>query len=303
VPFGLEREAVAALGTIYLAWGSTYLAIRVMVETIPPLLGAGVRFLAAGALLAAGIAVTRGVGSLRVGRRRLGAAALTGALILVGGIGLLTVAEQHVESGLAALVIASVPLWVVILRRASGDRVARSTVAGVAVGMTGVGVVVGAGLSADVQAWALLVLVAAAISTATGLVASSRLPLPEDAFVATAFEMLSAGVALSVLAALFGQLGRVDAAEISVASIAALLYLIVFGSIVAYAAFVYALQRMPPSLVATYAFVNPVIALLLGWLVLGESLTAGLAAGAVLVVLAVAAVAREPVATTAGERR
>jgi drug/metabolite transporter (DMT)-like permease len=289
------RGAAVALGTIYVVWGSTYLAIRLAVESVPPLLGAGVRFLLAGVVLAALIAIVRGPRALPVTRRELLAAAVSGVLILVGGIGLLTLAEQETPSSLAALLIASVPLWVIVFRRLAHEEVPRAAVAGVLLGALGVGLVVAGGLTADVAAWAVAVLLVSGLLTGLGLFLSPRLGLPADALVGTAWEMLIAGALLTVVGLALGDAARADA--LTARSLAALLYLVVFGSVVAYGAFVWALGHVDSSLVATYAFVNPVVAIVLGWLLLDERLTAAAGAGAALVVAGVAAVA------TAGSAR
>jgi drug/metabolite transporter (DMT)-like permease len=286
------RVLLASLATVYVVWGSTYLAIRVMVETVPPLLGAGLRFLAAGALLALALVALGGAGRLRLPRAQVASAAATGSLILVGGIGLLTVAEQDAPSGFAALIVASVPVWVVVLRALARERVAKLTVAGTLLGLGGVVAVIGAS-PAGAAAWAVAALVAAAILTAIGAFVSPRLALPPDAFAATVVEMLVAGAVLTAAGLAAGEAGDVAASTLSTDSLLAFGYLVVFGSIVAYTAFVWLREHAPVSLVATYAFVNPVVALVLGWLLLDEELTVGLAAGAAAIVLSVIAVQRE----------
>ena len=190
-----------ALVTVYLVWGSTYLAIRVVVDTAPPLLAMGARFLAAGLLLAAFLLVRRGRSALRVTRRQLGGAALVGVLLLLCGNGGVAVAEQTVPSGIAALLVAATPLWLVVLRRLARDRIARLTLVGTLVGFVGIAVLVlpGGLTSPDgspVRAWGLVVVVVAAACWALGSFLSSRIPMPGDAFVATTWEMLAGGVGL-----------------------------------------------------------------------------------------------------------
>ncbi len=282
-----------ALGTVYLAWGSTYLAIRVMVETVPPLLGAGVRFLVAGALLVTALFALGGKQRLRVKAREAVAAAVAGALILGGGIGLLTLAEQHVTSGLAALMIASVPFWVVLLRLFAGERVSRITLASVMVGFLGVAILVLPSDRADNASlgW-LAVLLAAAVFTAIGAFLSDRFRLPQDTLLSTALEMAVAGGLLAAVAVTVGESARLDLAELSWRSLVALAYLILIGSLVAYSAFVWLLQNSDPSTVATYAYVNPAVALLLGWAVLAEQITPTILAGALIVLASVALAVR-----------
>ena len=288
-----ERRLWPALTTLYLAWGSTYLAIRVMVETVPPLLGAGVRFLAAAAILSVALIALGGGRRLRVGGRPALAAAAVGTLILVGGIGLLTLAEQHVPSGLAALLIASVPLWVVILRLVARERITLATLAGVAGGFAGVALLVLPGDRAgDAPLGWLAVLLAAALFTALGALASDRWTLPTDTMLATAIEMACAGTLLLALAFVAGEGAELDAGELSRRSLLALAYLVLIGSVVAYSAFVWLLEHANPSTVATYAYVNPAVALILGWLILSEEITPTTLAGALVILASVALVVR-----------
>jgi drug/metabolite transporter (DMT)-like permease len=277
------------LATLYLAWGSTYLAIRVMVETVPPLLGAGGRFLLAGALLYGVLALVHRTLRVQVRLEEVLGAAVLGLLILVGGVGLLTVAEETVPSGLAALVIASIPFWVVVFRLAIGERVSTLTLFGVLVGFAGVALLIVPGdRPQGAPLGALLLLVAAAISTAAGAVATPRLPLPADPFVATALEMFSAGAALTVIGFARGEAGGIEVGELSARSLVAFAYLVLVGSILAYSAFVWLLRNAPVSKVATYAYVNPVVALVLGWALLSEEITMLMLIGALIIVVSVA---------------
>jgi drug/metabolite transporter (DMT)-like permease len=283
----------AALATIYIVWGSTYLAIRVMVETMPPLLSAGVRFAVAGAVFLAVLALRRGAGSVRVGRRELAGAALIGTLLCFGGNGLVSVAERDVPSALAALIIGAVPLWVIVMRAAHGDRVPAGTVAGVLVGFAGLAVLLLPGDRPDDAplGWTLVV-VAASISWAAGSFYSKRTPLPDDALVSTGWQMLLGGAGMVLVGALAGETGDVDPSAFSTDSVLAFLYLIVFGSWLAFTAYVWLLKHAPISTVATYAYVNPVIAIFLGWAILEEEITPLMLAGAAGIVLSVASVVR-----------
>lgn len=282
-----------ALGIVYLVWGSTYLAIRIMVETMPPLLGAGVRFFAAGLLLWGWLAWRRGPRSVTVTRRELGASAFVGTALLLGGNGLVSVAEQDIPSGLAALLISSVPLWVVVWRKIARERVSGVTLGGVLMGFAGVGVLVLPGARAGaIEGPGPLLVVAAAVFWATGSFLSGKITLPSDAFVATAYEMLTGGAIIIVVGAMTGELADVDLSGFSAASLWAFLYLIVVGSIVAFTAYVWLLGNAPISKVATYAYVNPVVAVFLGWLVLGEPLSPPIVLGATLIVASVAFIIR-----------
>ena len=281
-----------ALITVYLVWGSTYLAIRVVVDTAPPLLAMGARFLAAGLLLAAFLLLRRGRSALRVTRRQLGGAALVGLLLLLCGNGGVAVAEQTVPSGIAALLVAATPLWLVVLRRLARDRVAGLTLVGTLVGFVGIAVLVlpGGLTSPDgspVRAWGLVVVVVAAACWALGSFLSSRIPMPGDAFVATTWEMLAGGVGLLLSGSVSGELADLDLGAVSGAAWAWLAYLVLVGSLVAFSAYVWLLAHAPISLTATYAYVNPVVAVLLGALVLGEPITAAVVTGGAVVVLGV----------------
>jgi drug/metabolite transporter (DMT)-like permease len=283
----------AALATIYLVWGSTYLAIRVMVETMPPLLAAGVRFATAGAIFWIALRASGGAAKVRVTRAQGVGAGLIGTLLCFGGNGLVTVAERDVPSGLAALIIGSVPLWVVLMRSVHGDRVPRATLAGVALGFAGLAVLVLPGdRPGDAPLGGVLVIVVASISWAAGSFYSKRVPLPADPFASTAWQMLLGGAGMVVVGLIAGEAGEVHLGAFSTGSIAAFLYLIVAGSLLAFTAYVWLLQNVPISTVATYAYVNPVIAILLGWAILSEEVTVAVVAGAAAIVLSVATVVR-----------
>lgn len=289
-----ERDAPAwlvwaALGVVYVVWGSTYLAIRVAVETLPPMLAASVRFLVAGLVAYGVLWIRRGWAGVRVSRRELAAAGVVGAALLFGGNGLVMLAEQHIASGLASLIIAAVPLWVVVLRFASGDRPPAATLLGVVAGFVGVTLLLLPAASAGGTKWAgALMLVLASLSWATGSFFSKSLPLPGDVFLSTAVQMILGGLLLGVVGFVRGEAHAVNFDSFSTASLVSLAYLVVMGSWLAFTAYVWVLQHAPISKVATYAYVNPVIAVLLGWLVLSEPLTPVVLAGALVVVGSVA---------------
>ncbi len=279
----------AALGVVYVVWGSTYLAIRVVVETVPPMVGMGTRFGLAGLLLA-GFLVLRGRGSrLRVRPRQVASAALVVVFLLLGGNGMVAVAERDVPSGLAALVIAAVPLWVVTLRWLGRDRPAAVTLLGVVLGFPGlVLLLLPAGRPAGVPLGGVALVLLASFLWAVGSYAGSRLPMPPDALAASAIEMVAGGAVLVAVGVVVGE--RVDPAAVSRPSAAAWVYLVLFGSLLAYTAYAWLLQNAPISTVSTYAYVNPVVAVVLGSLLLGEVLTSGMLAGGLLVVASVVAV-------------
>src|SRR4051812_34837253 len=281
----------SALGAIYLIWGSTYLAIRVMVETVPPLLGAGFRFLLAGAIFYAVLRWRRGAEAMRFSRANLLAAAVAGTLLCFGGNGLVTVAEQHVPSGIAATLIASVPLWIILFRRFSRDPINRIALVGVLIGFAGVGVLMLPGeRPAGLSIGPMLVVVAAAACWAIGSYYGRRWPLPRDTMLSTALQMVTAGAVMVVVGAIAGEFAAVDPSGFSTKSIAGFVWLVTAGSLVAYTAYTWLLKNAPISKVATYAYVNPVVAIFLGWLLLDETITGTIIVGAALIVAAVALV-------------
>jgi drug/metabolite transporter (DMT)-like permease len=291
---GTGWRVAAALVTVYLAWGATYPAIRVMVETVPPLIGTGARFLVAGVLLCGFLLLRNGIDRFRCTRRELVGAALIGTIIL-GDIGLLALAEQEVPAGLAALIIASVPLWVVLLRLLHGEHVARGTLAAVAVGFGGVAVLVLPGeRSGGAPLDWLLVLVGAGLIEAVGQYYSKRAPLPADALVVTAIELVAASIVLLLAGIAAGEGSRVELGEFSAESLAAFAYLVGPGSLLAYSAFVWLLDNVAISTVSTYAYVNPVVAVVLGWALLSEEITGPIVLGSLAVLLSVAFILLRP---------
>jgi len=285
------RSRVAAnLAIVYLGWGSTYLAIRLMVRTIPPLLGAGARFLVAGLILLAVVRLKFGRVALSVNSRSLAAAALIGILLPAGGNGLVTVAERGgVPSGLAALLVALVPVWVVVAVAAIGQRPTPRGLAGVALGFGGVAVLfLPSGGHGHVPVGPMLVVVLGALSWAIGSVASGRLPMPPNTWAATGLEMVAGGLVMVVAGAATGEGAHLHPGGISAQSLAALGYLVVAGSLVTYSAYVWLLRSAPIGLVSTYAFVNPLVAVVLGAALLSERVTPEVGIAAALIVVAVA---------------
>ena len=273
-----------ALVVIYVVWGSTYLALRVMVEEMPPLLGSGLRALAASALLAAALAALGRGSRLRVSRSELAACAVIGMLLPALGQGLVTLAEDGgAPSGLTALIVASVPLWVVVYRLASGDRPSATTLAGVLVGFAGAAFLVGGGgAAAGVPTWALLAVVVASMTWAFGSWLLPRLRVPRDPFVLVVYEMLVGGGVLCVAGLAYGE--RFHLTAYSGRAWTAWGYLVVVGSILGFATYAWLLQSTSLSVASTYAYVSPVIALFLGWLLLGEPVTGATVLAALVVV-------------------
>jgi drug/metabolite transporter (DMT)-like permease len=277
----------AALAIVYVVWGSTYLGIRIVVETMPPFASAAARFVVAGLILGALVAWRRGPAALKVTKRQLASAAVVGLLLLLGGNGLVVLAETSIPSGLAALLIAVVPAWVVVLRRASGERPGLGAYAGVALGLAGLAVLTLPGLSGDVRITGVLTVIAATVMWSVGSFSSSRIPMPADPFAASAYEMVAGGIGCALVALGRGEHHGFVLGDVSTRSWVALAYLVVFGSLLAFTAYAWLLHTAPLSLVATYAYVNPVVAVLLGALVLGERLTWPIAVGGTVVVAGV----------------
>ncbi|HVU75995.1 MAG TPA: EamA family transporter [Gaiellaceae bacterium] len=271
-----------ALVTVYVIWGSTYLGIYYAGHTIPPLFAASTRFIAAGALMAL-IVRARG-GSLRVSPRAFVTCVLVG-ILLPGANSVLFFAERNVPTGLASLLIASVPLWVALLR-VSRERLPWQVLAGVGIGFAGVAVL--AQPSGGAKWWGLALCFLSATMWATGSFISARLEMPEDPFAATAIEMLVGGFVMLP----FG-IATVHHFSPAASSIAGWVYLVVMGSVVGYTAYVWLLANAPLGMVSTYAYVNPIVAITLGVIFRGEHLTWRLLVGALVVVAAVALVVRQ----------
>ncbi len=277
------------LWIVYIVWGSTYLAIRVVVETVPPLLSAGARFLVAGGVMLAVLSFRRRV---KPTRAQLLSALLVG-ILLPGANAVVSVAEQEVPSNLAALLIASVPLWVLVMRRVSGEPVTGAGIGAVLVGFAGVALLLRPGeQSAGASLLALGACVFAAAMWASGSFASPRLRLPGDPLVSVGWQMLLGGAVITATGLAVGEGGDVDLNTFSTRSVVALAYLIVFGSWLAYTAYAWLLQNAPISRVATYAYVNPMVAIALGYLILDELIAPVTLVGAAIIVVSVALVTR-----------
>jgi drug/metabolite transporter (DMT)-like permease len=273
------------LAIVYVVWGSTYLGIALSIETLPPLLMASTRFLVAGALLYGLARLTSARGEARPGRREWTAAFLTGVPMLAGGNGGVVWAQQTVPSGIAALVIASVALWIVLLDRLFfGRRLGWPALVGLAAGFGGVALLVNPGGNGGVDRTGATILVLGALAWAIGSLLARGGGLPSNLLVAASLQMLAGGFVLALAGVVAGELGDVHPSEVSLRSLGGLAYLIVFGSIVAFSAYGWLLRVARTSLVATYAYVNPVVAVWLGWAFLGEGVSGRtLLAGGVIV--------------------
>jgi drug/metabolite transporter (DMT)-like permease len=285
----------AALLSVWVFWGGTYLAIRVVVRTMPPFLAASARFLLAGAVLYA-VTVRRGdrEGD-RPTRAQWVAAAIIGGSLLVGGNGLVMFAEQTVPSGITALIIASVPLWFAVIDRiVFRRRLSWPAVLGLAIGFGGLALLVNP-TGGRLDPAGVAALVVASLSWAGGSLYARHATLPKRPLVGTGMEMLAGGVLLALVAAVRGEFARFELAAVSLESALGLVYLVVFGSLVAFAAYVWLLRVTRTTLVSTYAYVNPVVAVFLGWAILDEPITMWtLIAGAIIVVAVALIVSARP---------
>lgn len=275
----------AALLVVYVVWGSTYFGIKIVVETIPPLFAAGTRFLTAAALLAALLAI-RGT-SVRVSRRELGASAIAGVLLLGLGVGLVHVAETRIDSSVAAMIAGTVPLQIIAMRLAAGENPVRATRLSTLAGLVGLGLVVAPGLGAGSTALGLAVMLSASLSWSTGSFLSKRLSLPRDPFVATSLEMAFGGLFLTAASLASGEWSELSGATFALDPVLAWLYLVVMGSLVGFTAYAWLLRVAPISLVVTHQYVNPLVAIALGMLFLGERPSPWTLTGALVVVGAV----------------
>ena len=273
---GAQRaEVLLAFAAIYVIWGSTYLAIRFAIETVPPLFMAAVRFLVAGGALYAWL---RWRGAERPAGIHWRAAAVVGGLLLLGGNGAVVWAEQRVPSGVTALLVAMVPFWMVLIdwARPGGAGPTWMVAAGLTLGLAGLALLVGPEQllgGAHTDHLGALVLAFGCLSWSLGSVYSRHAPLPSSPQLATAMEMLAGGALLLLASGARGEWPLVDLDAVSLRSLLALGYLVVFGSLVAFSAYIWLLRQTTPARVSTYAYVNPVVAMVLGWALAGEPLS------------------------------
>jgi drug/metabolite transporter (DMT)-like permease len=277
-----DARVWAALVIVYVVWGSTYLGILLAVKTIPVFLSMGIRFVVAGGLLFAWSARRGDAKADPIGRRQWAAAAAVGGLLFVGGNSLVAWGVTRVDTGVAALMIAAVPLWMALFDRvANGQRLSRSTVLGLAVGFGGVALLAWPSGAGRIDVAGAIALLISGMAWAAGSLYSRRATLPRRPLVNSSMQMLTGGVLLMVIAAASGEL--TDVSHVSTTSMLAMVYLIVFGSWVAFSAYAWLLRAAPTALVSTYAYVNPLVAVFLGWAVLSEPVSARtIAAGAII---------------------
>jgi drug/metabolite transporter (DMT)-like permease len=286
---------MAAFAAIYFVWGSTFLAIRYAVETIPPFAMMAGRCLFGGAVLLV-LGVIRERDLAWPTRREWGGAVVIGTLLFVGCHGVLAYAEERVPSGIAALCLATIPLFVPLLAWAlpDGRPPSRRRAGAFVVGFAGVALLVASqGTGGGLHATDAVLLVGSALSWAAGTVATRVVPVPRSPVMGAAMPLLAGGVILVLVAAGSGELSSLHVTDVSGRSIGGLAYLVVFGTVLTFSAYVWLLRVVAPARVATYAFVNPAVAVVLGWAVAGESLTAGAVVASAVIVAAVAVAVSE----------
>jgi len=288
-----RAQIIAAFASIYLIWGSTYLAIRYAVETIPPFIMGGIRFVVSGALL---YLWARSRGAQRPTRLHWRNAIIAGGFLLLGGNGAVVWAEQFVPSGLTALLVSILPFWLVIIEwvRPPRRRPSGTVLIGIVLGFIGIVVLVGpsdVGGHGNVSPIGALVLILGSLSWAIGSFWSRDAELPESGLLATGIEMLGGGALLLIVGAATGELSHFDIHRISNASAVGLVYLIIFGSLLGFTSYIWLLDKVSPARLGTYAYVNPIIAVLLGWAIAGERLSIRTAVAAAIVICAVALIA------------
>lgn len=294
-------RVVLAMGTVYLVWGSTYYAIAEMVRTLPPLLAAGFRYFVSGLLIFIFLVARdrwqrrRGVDPGRWLRPPSGAewrtAAIVGVLLLLGGNGGVVLGELRIPSGVAAVIIATVPIW---MNMADGILVGRGpsrlATGGLLVGLVGVGILLFPSGGADaLDPIGIVLVVGASLSWTAGSLIARRGQLPKNQLLGSGMEMLAGGVALAVVGLLIGEVGQTDPSRFSTGSLMAVLYLVVIGSLLAFSAYTWLLSHVPISTVSTYAYVNPIVAVALGTILLHEPITPRMLIAAALILGAVVA--------------
>jgi drug/metabolite transporter (DMT)-like permease len=299
-----RAQIIAAFASIYLIWGSTYLAISYAVETIPPFIMGGVRFVISGAML---YLWARSRGAPRPTRLHWRNAIIAGGFLLLGGNGAVVWAEQFVPSGLTALLVSILPFWLVIIEwvRPPRKRPSGAVLVGLILGFAGIVVLVGpssVGGHGDVRPIGALVLILGSLSWAIGSFWSRDAQLPESGLLTTGMEMLGGGVLLLIVGAVTGEIAHTDIHRISKASAVGLLYLITFGSLLGFTSYIWLLDKVSPARLGTYAYVNPIVAVLLGWAIAGErlSIRTGIAAAIVICAVALITTARSTTASQTG---
>jgi drug/metabolite transporter (DMT)-like permease len=296
-----RAQIIAAFASIYIIWGSTYLAIRYAIETIPPFIMGGTRFLVSGVLL---YIWARHRGAPKPTKLHWRNAVTAGGFLLLGGNGAVVWAEQFVPSGLTALLVSILPFWLVIIEwvRPPRKRPSGAVFIGLVLGFIGIIVLVGPGNMGghgDVRPLGALVLILGSLSWAIGSFWSRDAELPESGLLTTGMEMLGGGVLLIVVGVLSGEPSHFDVHSVSRASTFGLVYLITFGSLLGFTSYIWLLDKVSPAHLGTYAYVNPIVAVMLGWAIAGERLSIRTGVAAAIVICAVALITTARSTTTA----
>lgn len=271
----MKSKIWVALLLLYIVWGSTYLGIKVAIETIPPFLHGAVRFLVSGVIL---LVWQKAAGQAMPTRKQWVSAGIIGTLLLAGGNGLVSWAEQFIPSGIAALVIATVPLSLVIMEglRPGGVKPTWQAIVGLVIGFIGIFILAGpaeiSGSTTELNPFGVIALLSATVLWASGSIYSKSADLPKASLVSTGAQMLLGSVSLLIVSLLTGELNGWDSTAVSARSLVGLVYLITIGSIVGFGSYTWLLQNAPISLVATYAYVNPIVAVILGYFFASEQL-------------------------------
>ncbi len=285
----MRASVLLAMGLLYIVWGSTYLAIRISVETMEPLVSCGIRFLIAGLLVFSVLAALGRLGAPPTWGELRGSA-LTGTWIIIGGVGVVTITETHAASNLTAVLASTTSLWVVGYRALGGERISRGAIGGAVIGIAGVVLLLSPGGSGTDNPWLLLAVVAA-LFWSTGSFYGRRLAQPADPFVGAVVQMVTAGTIMVVVGIALDGFDTLDPTTPSARSWLALTYLAVAGA-AAFTAYVWALKHLPISTVVSHQYVNPAVAVLLGAVILDEGLGVSALIGTVLVIAAVFATVR-----------
>lgn len=282
---------IAAFAAVYVLWGSTYLAIKYAIETLPPFLMAGSRFIVAGAILMVWARLAKDYEKPQPAHWKT--SFIVGTLLLLGGNGGVVFAEHYISSSLAALLVATEPFWIVLLSWLwlGKSRPNLKTVMGIAAGFFGVWMLIsgqpaGNGTSSvgSMQFFGAIAVILAAMSWATGSIYGLRAPVPKSSLQTAGMQMFAGGLVLLAVSFLTGEMFRFDPSQVSTNSLLGLVYLIIFGSLIGYTAYSWLLKNAQPTMVATYAYVNPIVAVFLGWLIAGETFTGQMLIGAVVIV-------------------
>ena len=286
----MKSRVWMSLIAIYLAWGSTYLAIHYAVQTIPPFFMTGTRFLVAGVIL---YGWRRLAGDPKPTLSQWRSGAIIGSLLLVGGIGGVSWAEQYVPSGISALIIAATPLWIVLIEaiRRGGSHPTRLTLIGVSIGLIGMFILVdpwsNVGTKTGINLLGMVVLLLAALAWSIGSIYSHSADLPKSALMGTGVELLAGSGGSYLLGLVTGEASQFNLRSITLTSLGGLAYLVVVGSLIGFVCYTWLLRNAPTTLVVTYAYVNPLVAILLGSLLANEVLTPGVLIAAPLILSAV----------------